>query len=198
MSLTTALDKLNALSIKAKTEVLDAQEQAEFEALSSALEQFELPSSGRKTTPDLYNPTNKVNFRGPTGQEFRTPSGQVVKAYKQNDLFQTETSMAPGEAGEMIRALLIGSDRLPAGFTKIQNSHGSDPTGSSYMVPTVLSKQLWDLARSKSVAMSSGCQSIPLSGGNMTFVRTLTDVTPTWRGLSSNSWLDINTAIPAL
>lgn len=193
MSLTDALDRMNVLSLKNRTEKLSLEELAEFESLSAALEQFELPSAGKKTTPGLYNPTNKVNFQG-TGQSFKTPNGQTIRAYKKDDPFCTDVKLEDQEVGEMIRALITGADHRPSGFQKISNSHGSDSPGIQYVTPTIVSQRLYDLARARSVTQKSGCQTIPLTNGNMTFIKTLApDITPTWH----EKWHDVNITNPS-
>lgn len=192
MSLNSALEKLNALGKKNHQFGLNEQEQAEFESLSAALDQFDL-SNGHHASGSFYNGASKVKA-GPTGPEFRTPTG-TIRAYNQHDKFN-DAKMEEGEAGEMIKALLLGSDKLPNGFQKIANSHGSDPSGSSYMVPQVLSKQLFDLARAKAVCVTANVPFIPLTSGNMVFVRTTADPTVTWRGDRTNAWHDISASSP--
>lgn len=77
MTLTDALDKLNTLSLKARTDKLNLEEQAEFDALESALSNFELPSNGKHASGSFYNPSSKVKA-GPTGQVFKTRTLKVA------------------------------------------------------------------------------------------------------------------------
>jgi HK97 family phage major capsid protein len=79
--------------------------------------------------------------------------------------------------GHYLRSMVIG------GKTDIERralSEGSDSAGG-YTVPDILSAQLIDLARARSVVMTAGAQTVPLGSDQNKIAKLLTDPAPAWR-----------------
>lgn len=197
ITLNNALDRINTLSVKAKSEAgLTFEESSEFEALSQALQNLELPNKGYKVGPQPIKPKNQYLGNKPSGMTFKEPNGNLIRAYKQHDPFLTEATIEPGEVGAMIKAMLLGGDHLPTGVNRLSNSHGDDPTNLSYSIPTYISKKLYDLARAKSVTQTAGVQTVPVQGGSLSFIQITQDLVPEFRGTISNAWHPLTFQMP--
>jgi len=81
-------------------------------------------------------------------------------------------------AGDVLRALATGA-RTEGERRAL--SAGLDTAGG-YMVPSILSSQIIDAMRAKSVCMRAGARTLPLEGGEMKIAKVVTDPTPAWRG----------------
>jgi HK97 family phage major capsid protein len=80
--------------------------------------------------------------------------------------------------GEMIRAMVLGGGRA-----EVRNSlsEGTDSAGG-YTVPSILSGQLIDKLRAKSVMFQAGARTVLLETGKPTTIAAITgDATATWR-----------------
>lgn len=79
--------------------------------------------------------------------------------------------------GQYLRSMVVG------GKTDTERralSEGSDSAGG-YTVPDILSAQLIDLARARSVCIAAGAQTVPLGSDQNRIAKLLTDPVPAWR-----------------
>ncbi|WP_297776330.1 phage major capsid protein [uncultured Roseovarius sp.] len=79
--------------------------------------------------------------------------------------------------GQYLRAMIVGGK---SDIERRALSEGSDSAGG-YTVPDMLSAQLIDLARARSVVMTAGAQTLPLGSDVNKIAKLLTDPAPAWR-----------------
>jgi len=98
----------------------------------------------------------------------------------------TAWAQARTPATEDYRGLSLGGyfrSMLVGGKTDVERralSEGSDSAGG-FTVPGILSAQLIDLARARSVVMTAGAMTVPLSSDQNRIAKLLTDPVPAWR-----------------
>ena len=129
--------------------------------------------------PQMYRTTE------PTPSGWRTASGFETRALAPNESVRglveaqrpLDEELRGLRAGDVLRAMATGP-RSDAEARAL--SMGSDSAGG-YLVPSVLSAQVIDLMRARTVVMRAGARTLPLEGGEMTIAKVTADPEPTWR-----------------
>jgi HK97 family phage major capsid protein len=85
-------------------------------------------------------------------------------------------SATDGEFGEYVRALAYGDTRAM--------SEGVDANGG-FLVPTLYSASVLDLARNQARVMQAGAQVVPLGSDDVRVAKLVKDPSPTWRNEAS-------------
>ncbi|CAK9014595.1 Prim-Pol domain-containing protein, partial [Durusdinium trenchii] len=105
-------------------------------------------------------------------------TGEAIQAY------QPHENLTPPESdihiGRFVQGLLTGDT---SGLSNIEAGalHGGSDSGGGYIVPTSMSTRVVDLARSASVALRAGVQTLPMTTAEMAIARLTQDPTAHWR-----------------
>jgi HK97 family phage major capsid protein len=112
---------------------------------------------------------------GMTFQNART--GETMRALQHNERCHTG---APVDVGAALVAMVLGRRDDLAGVTTLAATGGSDTAGG-YLISPELSASVIDLARSASVCMRAGAQTVKMETSELALARLASDPTGHWR-----------------
>ena len=144
--------------------------------LRGSLEKAEARESAR-----LAKQTPAHRTRYGSGSEFMDiATGLPVRALSSSQRVSSADHISPGRV--VASMLLNDSDILTDGEREIlaQQSGGSD-TGGGYLLPSPVSERFVDLARSASVCMRAGAQTLAMDTSEISIARLTADASPVWR-----------------
>ena len=144
--------------------------------LRGSLEKAEARENAR-----LAKLTPTYRQRYGSGAEFLDiATGLPVRALSSSQRVSSADHISPGRV--VASMLLNDSDILTHGEREIlaQQSGGSD-TGGGYLLPSPVSERFVDLARSASVCMRAGAQTLAMDTSEISIARLTADASPVWR-----------------
>lgn len=163
-----------------------------FDTVESAIKELELTYTSRGRQTDPYGPNDRPHVPFARDEDVRFPRRGA--AARGRPLFRDMNTQRPvmafrrGEAmssigdgdeplvGSMIRAMILGEE-MPG---QIRNAVSTSGDGAS-IVPTIISSRLIDMARSASVCVAAGAESISVDGETKIGI-IANDPTAYWRG----------------
>jgi HK97 family phage major capsid protein len=118
------------------------------------------------------------NVRRGRGMLFRSDTGKVIRSYVHGENLSRHTDRL--SVGRCIRAMIL--NRLDELTPEEQRAMiGGSESGGGYLLTPGLSRMVIDLARSASVCMRAGAQTVPMETSELHIARLATDPTATWR-----------------
>ena len=186
-----------AARIEVCEEIVDAAKRGEREISDSEQREFDtlmdevgsqtkgtglhgqLQQAEERENANLAKQTPK--FRHGSGSEFMDiATGLPVRALSSSQRVSSADHISPGRV--VASMLLNDSDILTHGEREIlaQQSGGSD-TGGGYLLPSPVSERFVDLARSASVCMRAGAQTLAMDSSELSIARLTSDASPVWR-----------------
>ena len=125
------------------------------------------------------------------GMRFTTSDGRTVRALTHDESFEREERNYTGEdredldIGRCLRAISIGRIDL-MNHREQREMLGSTDAGGGYLLSPTLSGRFVDLARSASVAMRAGAQTMRMETREVTLAKLASDPTAYWRAEGVN------------
>lgn len=140
-------------------------------------------SAGRKSLPDgMSNPgtaiPSRLGGRGVGRPLFKDlGTGKMIEGYSGTQPFSPQND---ADLGGVLRGILLNDmSDIPRELQSAMTT-GSDSSGG-YLVPSVLSERVIDLARANSVVMRAGAMTLPMDAAEMAIARVTGDPTTAWR-----------------
>ena len=116
-----------------------------------------------------------------TGSEFLdVTTGLPVRALANSQRVSEADDISPGR---VVASLLLNEPGILNGNEReifAQQSGGSD-TGGGYLLPSPISERFVDLARSASVCLRAGAQTLAMETSELSIARLTSDASPVWR-----------------
>ncbi len=121
-----------------------------------------------------------------SGVSFKTADGAVVRALKNTEKlsdvvargYSESSAIAEVGLGGLVKAFAFG----PTSTVERAALGESSATAGGFLVPSVLSAQVIDLARAQARTLQAGVQTVPMERGNLTLAKVISDPTASWRG----------------
>ena len=133
------------------------------------------PVDGQFTEPRL--------FGGPARPEtFKLADGSEVRAYAPAERLSHGQPRVEFHMGRFMAAVASGNWRFAQPEYRVMaQQSGLVGSAGQYMVPEPISREVIDLARAASRAISAGVRTIPMDSATLSFARVANDPTPRWR-----------------
>jgi HK97 family phage major capsid protein len=160
----------------AATGLLPTEHQAAFDAMMVAADALLGPKPRTQASLDR----DPATFRGATrpALSFVDGDGNRVRALTPDEPLAGEAPAGPS-IGEVAQAMITGDWRDAQQFASMNTS---STEGGGILLTPIMSNQFLDLARSASVLMKAGVQTIPMTDANELIIARLTqDPTAYWR-----------------
>ena len=141
------------------------------------LEDLQLPSLGRQTSPQPIAPQNGRMTGGGTPMFRNVATGEPINGYAHSQRISQANDVS---LGAVARSMILNDWSDVSHDLRAAVTSGADSSGG-YMVDSYLSRMFIDLARSASVVSRAGAISVPIAGE--TKIGTLeSDPSVQWRG----------------
>ena len=140
-----------------------------------------LQKAEARENANLAKQAQNFQHRHGSGSQFMDiATGLPVRALSSSQRVSNADDISPGRV--VASMLLNEPDILTHGEREIlaQQSGGSD-TGGGYLLPSPVSERFVDLARSASVCMRAGAQTLAMDSSELSIARLTSDASPVWR-----------------
>lgn len=161
---------------------------ADYEKTAKYRANFRALQDNQEAKNPLLDGNNREVFREGRGvyhpsfltAEYQTDDGRLIKAYRKKDYLVADYPNTEGMSlGKYLRGAITGDW---SGATAEMDAFKALSTATTQvLIPQVLSAQVIDLARNKSVLFRSGAPMIPMETNNLTISRVKTDPSFTFK-----------------